>query len=420
VSGDFSFSDRFESGVSTIDDTHRVNTEDCAIYNEETPGSTSAAEADVQGTDGGDVSSDADDSSASNCVLEGDSPLIRVHWSASFTTSTTGYRWTAKVGSCNSGELTEETDDCFLVTDAVSDIASSGNTFDVPLAWLIGTLDVGLDENGSSRACCGTLDGFEDDVRVHVFTGFENDEATVAYDTLDFAYDYEVPSQPSGVTIQALGETLRVQWLDLSDGGEEITYTVYHAAESFDDPASAVAESAGTETELELQSLPLNAARYIRVGAVDAFDNVGELSAQYVATPAETLDGWELYKSGGGGEDGGFCFVATAAHGSYLDPHVQVLRAFRDRYLLHTAVGRGFVAFYYAEGAAWANWIAERPVVRSVVRLLLVPLVVSTGALMMLGGSGFTAMCFGALALGVYWRRKRNLAKATPGSQEMA
>ena len=38
---------------------------------------------------------------------------------------------------------------------------------------------------------------------------------------------------------------------------------------------------------------------------------------------------------GGGGIEG--CFLATAAYGSYLDPHVEALRYFRDHYLVTNA-----------------------------------------------------------------------------------
>jgi len=43
----------------------------------------------------------------------------------------------------------------------------------------------------------------------------------------------------------------------------------------------------------------------------------------------------------------GGCFVATAAFGSPMARQVQWLRAFRDRILLSTGVGRGFVNWYY-------------------------------------------------------------------------
>lgn len=49
----------------------------------------------------------------------------------------------------------------------------------------------------------------------------------------------------------------------------------------------------------------------------------------------------------GGSDDGGGCFIATAAYGSYLDPHVQVLRDFRDNYLLTNSIGSSFVKLYY-------------------------------------------------------------------------
>ena len=54
-------------------------------------------------------------------------------------------------------------------------------------------------------------------------------------------------------------------------------------------------------------------------------------------------------------EFGGFCFLATAAWGSYQEPHVQVLRRFRDEVLLTNGPGRAFVSAYYATSPPLAD-----------------------------------------------------------------
>ncbi|MHB8123650.1 MAG: MXAN_6640 family putative metalloprotease [Desulfuromonadaceae bacterium] len=79
--------------------------------------------------------------------------------------------------------------------------------------------------------------------------------------------------------------------------------------------------------------------------------------------------------SSSGGSSGGGCFIATAAYGSYLHPQVQLLRDFRDKYLLTTAPGRAFVTAYYRHSPPLAGFIARHPLLRSVTRLALTPLV---------------------------------------------
>jgi PKD repeat protein len=77
--------------------------------------------------------------------------------------------------------------------------------------------------------------------------------------------------------------------------------------------------------------------------------------------------------STGGG--GGGCFIATAAYGSYMEPHVVILREFRDRFLLTYPAGKAFVDLYYAYSPPIANCIAQNETLQAAVRLILLPLV---------------------------------------------
>jgi len=69
------------------------------------------------------------------------------------------------------------------------------------------------------------------------------------------------------------------------------------------------------------------------------------------------------------------CFVATAAYGSLMEPHVKLLRKFRDRILLAHPAGKTFVRRYYAYSPPLADFIAKHDALQALVRWSLLPLV---------------------------------------------
>lgn len=72
---------------------------------------------------------------------------------------------------------------------------------------------------------------------------------------------------------------------------------------------------------------------------------------------------------------GSGCFIATAAYGSYFEPHVKVLRDFRDSILLTNKLGQVFVNFYYSTSPPIADYIAKHESLKAMTRWALTPLV---------------------------------------------
>ncbi len=114
----------------------------------------------------------------------------------------------------------------------------------------------------------------------------------------------------------------------------------------------------------------------------------------------------------GGGGGGGGCFIATAAFGSPLERHVQILRDFRDRVLLSSSAGQAFVDFYYRTSPPIADKIAANDALRLVTRAMLMP-VIGIAWLILHLGMFMTLLLFIAIVLTVIftiaiWRKKFN------------
>ncbi len=78
---------------------------------------------------------------------------------------------------------------------------------------------------------------------------------------------------------------------------------------------------------------------------------------------------------GGSGSGGGGCFIATAAFGTPMAWQVQILREFRDRYLLSHEPGRFFVSVYYHYSPGIALVVADQESLRFLTRAILYPVI---------------------------------------------
>jgi hypothetical protein len=67
------------------------------------------------------------------------------------------------------------------------------------------------------------------------------------------------------------------------------------------------------------------------------------------------------------------CFIATAAYGSDMDKHVQMLRQFRNEFMAPFWLGRKAVKAYYSVSPKIAHWIAQHEIARTITRWMLWP-----------------------------------------------
>ena len=69
------------------------------------------------------------------------------------------------------------------------------------------------------------------------------------------------------------------------------------------------------------------------------------------------------------------CFIATAAYGRPMAGEIEILRQFRDECLLTNPLGQALVDLYYRVSPPIAEFITERPSLKPVVRIGLLPAV---------------------------------------------
>ena len=107
------------------------------------------------------------------------------------------------------------------------------------------------------------------------------------------------------------------------------------------------------------------------------------------------------------------CFIATAAYGSPLHPYVQILREFKDKYLISNKLGRSLVSFYYKYSPFVTNLIAKHKVLKVIAQMNLFPFVVFSYSILYFG-STITAAVFIVIFVPpvcLVWRYRRKFRR---------
>jgi hypothetical protein len=158
--------------------------------------------------------------------------------------------------------------------------------------------------------------------------------------------------------------------------------------------------SSGSIDELE------NEARYcFKMGSQDTAGNIDHISSEDCTIPGLYTDPASDCRNvcTSPSEVVGLlsdtsCFIATAAYGSSLDPHVQALREFKNEYLVPHWFGRKLIKVYYTLSPPIAKWVAKNEFLKSTVRIVLWPIV---GLVHLINLIGFFAMM--AMSLSIVW-----------------
>jgi hypothetical protein len=101
-------------------------------------------------------------------------------------------------------------------------------------------------------------------------------------------------------------------------------------------------------------------------GVTVQVDSDGDGTIDYTLTAGSVLTGDQFMPLGG-------CFIATAAYGTPMADDIQVLREFRDKYLLADPLGQALVDTYYRISPPVAEFITDHPKLKPVVRAGLMP-----------------------------------------------
>ncbi|MDP2855383.1 MAG: CFI-box-CTERM domain-containing protein [Smithellaceae bacterium] len=227
----------------------------------------------------------------------------------------------------------------------------------------------------------------------------------------DSAYSNEanaitLPAAPSGLSASSASATsINLNWT--VNSSSETGFKVEMKTGAGGSYSQLVPTVSAGATGATVTGLTTGTTYYYRVRAY-----IGALNSDY----SNEANATPVVPSAGGGGGGGGCFIATAAFGTPMEKHVQILRDFRDSFLLTSSAGQAFVKFYYEVSPPIAGKIAQSEGLRFITRGSLMPFV---GMAYLMVTYGVTTTLLLALSLmlmlgAVVWIIRRKMMMVNP------
>lgn len=233
-------------------------------------------------------------------------------------------------------------------------------------------------------------------IRLTIFPSGRAGETNVPFASKDwnFFFDTRRPTAPAITRLDSgdnrLGVTFATPTPADDNASFEVVWWTRTASMSLDPAELAKITPDGrnrgigiTQTRTSIEDLVNEREYVVAMQTIDPLGNPSVIGTPQVAAPTNVRDFYEYYREQSGAEEGGFCFVATAAYGDYDAPAVRALRVFRDVVLARLPLGDRVIAAYYRLSPPLAAAIAADPVLRERARWALAPIVGAAVLLML-------------------------------------
>lgn len=419
-------------GVSkTVRDTEGAWTVYGGIQVGESPGTYGCSDTEACDTCDGTVDIHADTVSTVSrpCNLQGVFTTTKVTFDIPVPSGATG-RFYMCNGNAEIGSSTNLTVPLAVTWSSICQGASSGNTnctTGVNQTFQVGISTTGCDSLGENKLSVKFISRGVDKTTSNTYTPAATPACTSDYGACFFKVfpgDAKVYMDDIGIGSASnwpATETSAVKYANVvlffettgtapDDASNDVsTYPTVNTSKSFG--RIPISSTDGSLTGSFIDGLD-NEVRYcFKMGSEDEAGNIDRISATdcsaaNIATcpnvcmaPSEVM-GLLADKK---------CFIATAAYGSQLDSHVNLLREFRNEFMVKNWLGRRLVKTYYKFSPPLAKWIERNESAKTVVRGVLWPIIAWASLSLSLGWFG-VLLPFLFVGVLIYARRKWKFA----------